>query len=186
MLRVDTTWSGVPGAPYYTGLHFAGEDAAAASAAHAIVVQAWTALATEVRDDLDATVEPEVSVIEPTTGLTTATFLEPSVTVPMTGAGARQPLVVQGLVSLRTGVYDAGREIRGKVFHPGTLDTRDTDGRPSTAYQTALSTVWGDVITDSTTAGIPLQVYSPTKFIAAAVTAAGVWNEWAILRSRRD
>lgn len=186
MLRVDTEWSGVPGTPYYTSLHFLGSTEEEASAAHAAVVALWDAVDTRWRHDLVATVLPEVSVVDEASGDTTATFLETAVPRPGGTNGARQPLVCQGLVRLRTGTYVGGREIRGKVFMPGTLDQDDTDGIPSTSYRTSLDAGFGALVSSAAGLGIPLVVYSPTNGQAGVVTGVSTWNQWAILRSRRD
>lgn len=167
-------------------LHFDGEGSEQASAASAATRALWDAIKATIRNDLTARVLPEVSQVDPATGLTTATFIQSQSPVVMTGSGARQPLVVQGLVRLRTGTYVGGREIRGKVFLPGTTDANDTDGVPSTTYQTAINTAFGSFVTSAAAATVPVVVWSPTKGQVALVQQVSVWGQWAILRSRRD
>ena len=186
MLRTLTEWTGIPGSPYYTNLHFAGDDETEAEAAHAITTALWEAYAEHVREDLTANVLPEVSAVDPVTGDTTATFIEAAEAVPGTAGPNFMPPLVQGLVRLRTGVYVGGREIRGKVFLPGTTDPDDVNGIPSAGYLTDVQAVWNALVTDASTAGIPLQVWSPTNGQSESVTAVSPWNQWAVLRSRRD
>lgn len=186
MLRTTTQWDGIPGSPYFTVLHFEGTDAAEASAVHALTVELWDAMANYRTSIMTGQVLPEVEVVDVATGNVTATFAEPTAPVAAGTSGARQPYVVQGLVQARTGVYDAGREIRGRTFLPGTIDASDTDGVPSSAYITAISAIWSTFLTDGTTAGVPPVIWSPTKGLSAPVAFYTVWNQWAILRSRRD
>lgn len=186
MLRVTTEWTGIQGAPYYTATHFGGLTATEAGAAHALMAQIWTAGATFIRNDLTWTVLPEVSLVDEATGDTTATFLETAVSDEGGLPGDDQPTIIQGLIRLRTGVYVGGREIRGRVFLPGQGDTYDDDGVPSASIISGWQGIWNTAISDGQNAGAPLQVYSPTNGQAADVTAASMWNQWAILRSRRD
>lgn len=186
MLRTETEWTGVPGAPYYTVMHFEGAGATQAGAAAGATRALWDAIKASIRNDMTARVLPEVSEVNVATGEVEATYINTLPPVVMTGSGARQPLVVQGLVRLRTGAYVGGREIRGKVFLPGTTDANDTDGVPSTAYQTAMNTAFQNLVSSSLAATVPLLVWSPTKGQAAQVTQVSTWAQWAILRSRRD
>lgn len=91
------------------------------------------------------------------------------------------PYATQMLVQLRTGVFFGGRELRGRFFIPGFCEDNSIAGVPSAgilaSVQSAATTLVG---------AAQLAVFSPTKFQWAAVNAAPVWNEWAVLRSRRD
>lgn len=186
MLKTETVWSGVAGAPYYTALYFLGESEEQAESAHAATVELWQAIVAYYRADMTATVQPEVSVVDPATGLTTATFLEASVPVVGSGSPPYQPLVIQGLLRLRTGTYVGGREIRGKIFLPGTGDSQDNNGVPAADYQGTITTLFNAFLADTLALGIPLQVWSRAGGVSASVQAGSVWNQWAILRSRRD
>lgn len=186
MLRVTTTWTGVPGAPYYTALYFEGTDEASAAGVHAAVAELWAYFAGRIRNDLLPTVQPEVDVVDPATGLVTATFIQTAVPVPMSGVDTRQPLVIQGLVRLRTGLYLGGREVRGKVFIPGSMDPDDNQGVPAATYIQRLNEGFSALIADTAALAAPLLVWSPTKGATGVVTAPSAWNQWAILRSRRD
>lgn len=186
MLRVTTQWGGIPGSPYFTVLHFSGTTEAQAEAAHAGVVALFNGLSNYRDSRMTGQVLTEVENVDPVTGNVIGTFAVTPVTLAAGTSGAAQPFVVQGLVQARTGVYDAGREVRGRTFLPGTLDKDDFDGAPSSAYQAAIAGVWNTFRTDLEALGAAPVVWSPTKGLAAEVSVYTVWNQWAILRSRRD
>lgn len=167
-------------------LHFSGTTEAQAESAHAATVALFNALANYRTSAMTGQVLTEVENVDPVTGNVIGTFPVDPVTLANGTAGARQPIVVQGLVQARTGVYDAGREVRGRTFLPGTLDASDNDGAPTTAYQSEVAGIWNTFRADAEALTVPPVVWSPTKGLSAEVSNYTVWNQWAILRSRRD
>lgn len=186
MLRVTTQWGGLQGSPYYTILHYLGDTEDQAEAAHAATVAVWTAIGSYRSSTMTCRVAGEVEQVDPATGAIEATYAVTPVDVGGGAPGELQPTVIQGLVQLRTGTYLAGREVRGRVFLPGSRDTSDLNGRPTTAYISGIQTAFNALRTDTTGLGIPLQVWSPTRGVSASVSACTVWGEWAVLRSRRQ
>lgn len=186
MLRTTTRWDGLPGTPYFTVLHFGGTTEEHAEASHAATAAIFNAINTQRAQAMTGQVLTEVEVIDPATGNVTTTYTVPPVALQTGVTGARQPTVIQGLVQLRTGVYDAGRELRGRIFLPGMIDSTDNDGKPSTTFQTGIAQGFNDMIQDTAALGTPLGVYSPTKGTFAPASQASVWSEWAVLRSRRE
>lgn len=186
MYRVTTQFLGIPGTPAYNQLNFLGSGVQAeASACHAAVTALWNAIDALIATPATCTVLGDVAEVDEATGQVTAVYPVAPTNNSFAGPGDMQPYVCQGLVRLRTGSYLNGREIRGRVFIPGTMDTSDLDGTPNPAYTGALTTAFNNLVTDSTTAGIPLGVWSPTRGVIARVTGANAWNQWAVLRSRR-
>jgi len=89
----------------------------------------------------------------------------------------------QGLLQLRTGLITFGRLLRGRLFLPGPTEQANNDGKPDAAYiadyDAAAAALAGDANTD-------LVVWSRTHGVKSVVTSALTWNQWAVLRSRRD
>lgn len=185
MLRTTTEWIGFEGHPGYTTLHFDGLTQADATAAHAATVDLWEVLDAELWAGLEATTISDVPVIDPATGQITELFQVPEVALQMVGAGDPIPPSNQMLIRWRTGFYQAGREVRGRSFIPGIRETTTTEGVIPTAtvngFNTALTT-WLNALP----AGRTLQIWSPTQGTATNVNSVSVWNELAVLRSRRD
>lgn len=186
MLRVTTEWTGLPGGPYYTVFHSEGGTAPEAELIHGHVVDLWNAMANYRTSAMAGQVLTEVDSVSIESGEVIGTFPVTPVTLANGTSGARQPVVVQGLVQARTGVYVGGREIRGRTFLPGTLDGSDNDGAPSTAYQTGVAAIFNAFDAAASADNVAPVIYSPTHRQLANVSVYTVWNQWAVLRSRRD
>jgi hypothetical protein len=91
----------------------------------------------------------------------------------------------QGLIRWRTGVFIAGRELRGRTFIPGATESRSANGRPDSTYITTAETAAQDLL-DNAALGAALVVYSVTHRQVELVQSRSVWGQWAVLRSRRD
>lgn len=186
MLRVTTQWTGLQGMPGYTTLHFSGpDDQAGADFAASLTEAIWAGLDAQIWSGITSLVLPNVEAIDPVTGATTGSFGVTTTPDTKAASGDPQPVATQGLVQLRTGLYVAGREIRGRVFIPGSVDNADLAGSPNPSYTGALAAVFNTAIADGQAGGTPLVVWSPTRGQAADVTTATAWNQWAVLRSRR-
>lgn len=90
------------------------------------------------------------------------------------------PPTSQALLQLRTGTFFGGRELRGRIFLGGYTEASSTDGKPTSALVTTISTA------ANTLNAAALAVYSPTKHEWSSVSSTTVWSEFAVLRSRRD
>lgn len=185
MLRTTVQWIGTPGAPYYTTLHFGGNTSGEAQAA----ANAVRGLLFELQNRLDtlmaADVLPDVPSIDPATGQIIENFVTTTARVEFAGASEALPPANQALVRLRTGDFVGGRELRGRVFIPGILESDAVTGSLNPTLVTALNTAFVNLMTAGGSAG-DLVVWSPTHGVASIVTAAQTWTEFAVLRSRRD
>lgn len=110
-----------------------------------------------------------------------------------TGAvgGAAVPKATQALVRLGTAGIVANRLVKGRVFIPGMPSAAlNTAGELSSSYRNTLR----DAFTDFLDAiNSTLEVWSRPKTTSPAragsehlVTSIDVWNQLAVLRSRRD
>jgi len=179
--RVTTTFTSVPGAPYYSTIygHENGESAADFQAA---VGAFWTAVTANVCIyDLDFVTSGIMEVVESTTGLIVA--LDDSGTdVSGSGNVGADPIAwsSQMLCQVRTGHYVSGRELRGRIFVPAIWVGTLSAGSPSSTAKGHVQDALDELLTHQ------LAVYSPTHKEWASATAASVYGKYAVLRSRRD
>jgi len=184
--RVRTVWTGVAGSPYYTNLYFltdsGGGDLQTA-------VDAWTAFLdandTNFTADLSLAVEPDVPLIDSTTGLLVGNATVAPSTVTPAGGGEKLPLFTQALVKTTTAIIANGRRVRGRIFLPGMQETNNTtDGVPSGALVAGINSSFATFLAAAEPA--TLQVFSRTHFVTGAVNDGSMWTQWSVLRSRRD
>lgn len=200
LVRVQTVWTGVAGAPYYTNLYAIGPLTTnngndLANAWHAFLVS-LTALLTS---GMTATFDPELLEFDETTGNVTGAGNTLAAPVTFTGLGNDLPHSSQGLIQWTTNGIVHNRRVRGRTFIPGVLAAHsDADGRPlpgidtpvETAIDTLLSTMSGRMRVWSR----PFEQKDPDKVDKNPSRLGSAWPivdgnmapYWAVLRSRRD
>lgn len=183
MYRVSTTIVG-PAASGggYNELYFAatGGDAAAA---HDAAADFWEAVGVLALSTNTFTTLGDVETVDEITGnITGVTSVTPRVKVGQ-NTGDPVPKSTNALIRLRTGNFEGGREVRGRIFVPGLTEGQSDAGGLLASTRTALQTA-ADAM--RTHAGSTLVVYSRTHHKYASVASCNVWSEWAVLRSRRD
>ena len=184
MIRIRPVMTGVPGTPWYTNMYF-DLDADAAQVSVDTVDAFWTALAGQINADVKWTVQGEVPQIDPATGNITNVVVVDSATGEGGFAANLLPRSAQGLITWRTGVFAGGREIRGRTFVPGMcIPAMTFDGKMSEAAQAELQEAADDLI--SAPGGSSIGVWSRANGVIEGATLAQVWDEFAVLRSRRD
>lgn len=183
MYRVTTLFTG----PLVTGggisqLYF-DEAGGTAAEAQSAVATFWEGVAGVMSDEVDIEVVSDVETVSVSTGQVTG--ITPTETVNLVGlsTGDPLPLSTQGLIRWRTGFYAGGREVRGRTFIPGMTESNSTDGKPTTGLPGSLTGVAQSLVNDASS---ELVVYSRSKAASAAVVSATCWDNWAVLRSRRD
>ena len=77
----------------------------------------------------------------------------------------------------------SGRILRGHTYIPGPTEGNNTDGKPSGAYKSAIAAAFTDFLAVPDT--FPL-VWSRTHGTVGPVLSGSCWDQWAVLRSRRD
>ena len=182
LYRVRTVFSGVQGSPWLSTFYFL-ESAGTAQQAATAAGTFWGAVDAGISTSVSWTTEADVATLSDTDGQITAL----TATTPQTGTGADSnamlPIVVQGLVSWRTGVFIAGRELRGRTYIPGMTEAQSVAGIPESATRTfvdsAASTLIGSANAD-------LVIYSPSHNDSQQVATGRMQTYWAELRSRRD
>ena len=185
MKRVNAVWSGLGGSPYYSTFYATGgETTPDCQAFHNAVATALDNMANYLSNNVVWATEPVVMLVDAASGNPYAAIA----VTPDNGAGAHTsetlPRATQGLLQLRTGVFEAGREVRGRVFLPAPPEVYNTDlGSVSTDYSDTVTTIWD---THLLNANVGWCVWSRTHGDAFVINAVQCAGEWAVLRSRRD
>lgn len=183
MFRVRTQFTGVTGAPYLSTMYFLPTAGLTAQNAVASVGNFWQAMGPYIANAALWATEVEVASVDATTGAVTGiTSTTPRTGTP-TGGGTALPWATQGLVRWRTGTFAGGREIRGRTFIPAISVSASTASVPAAAFQTAANTACAALISD------PLSdfcVWSKKNGTDPLAASGSLWNEFAVLRSRRD
>lgn len=198
LVRVQTVWSGIAGAPYYTNLYAIGP---AATNNGNDLATAWrvflNSLSLQLCTGLIATIDPELLEFNETDGVVTGTGTTLQSPVAFTGGGEQLPHSNQALVQWTTNGLVHNRRVRGRTFIPGVMETQNSPtGTPATQIGTPLQTaidtmlssmsgrmrIWSRPVTaEQATPTVPARPGS-----AWAITTGKVAPYWAILRSRRD
>lgn len=184
MLRVITRFTGFTGSPWIHVSYWVGADSAAgAIAANTAIGVYWNAVRAVMSTAATFLTDAVVAQMDPATGTRTANYTVTPVTNPGLDAGDPLPPATQALTRLRTGVFAAGREVRGRINVPGLTEPSSTNGRPTAALLTALNNAANTLNTATTP---DLAVWSRRNGIAVAVAATDTWTEFAVQRSRRN
>jgi hypothetical protein len=183
MMRYRTVFSGPQGSPWVSTMYSSGISQAEADAFVAAVGAFWGAVDALMNTGVTWATEAEVEIVDPITGDITGTL----VTTPQTGAGATVtellPRIAQAVVRWRTGIFVAGREVRGRTFIPGLTELANTTGQLTPATQTTIQTA-ADTLNG--VVGPTLNIWSRTHGVTHPVATASVWSQFSYLGSRRD
>lgn len=184
MLRFTVQMTGLAGAPYYSTQYSDGSTSGEAQAGIDALETFWTSIDGYITNGLVITSVAEVDLVDPATGLVTDTFPTTPWTI-TAGGNAPLPKATQGLLRLRTSAFQAGRRIQGRIFIPALANDAQLLGVPSSGFMDSLAAAGAALATDMSAAG-DLSVWSRKAGVAAAVSSVSVWNQFAVLRSRRD
>lgn len=201
ILRVKARWAGFSGAPGFTVLHFrdfaTGEgggtdpDSAQAVAAATRVRSFFDAIKANLPAAATVTIEPEVEMLEDTTGELMDTFPAGTQAVVTGTNSAAFAGPIGAVINWKTGSVRNGRRIRGRSFIvPMALGMFTTGGIVTPAAQTTLQTAANALVDNTSTPD--LGVYArPSAPLATdgrwvLATSATVPTLAAVLRSRRD
>lgn len=182
LTRIRTVFTGVAGTPWYSNQYWAlGSGGAQPQIDDTVTF--WEDMAVMIKSTITATVEGTCAVIESTTGETVGVSSNDDGAVTFTGSGDLLPLATQGLITLRTGTYVGGREIRGKIYVPGLTEEYTTSGIINATGVGLMQAAAEGLLDESSEAW---HVYSPTKNTSAEVVSVAAAGKPAVLRSRRD
>lgn len=182
MYRVKTEFTGLPGMPGLNQLYFSAATGTASAASDA-AGDFWGAVDAQMSSLLQWNVLTDVEAVDSATGQIVGVSQGTNRSGVGDLSGDFLPTATQGLVRLRTGVYVNGREVRGKIFIPGLTEGAATAGQMGSAVEATLQTAVNSLMSVANT---ELLVFSRANLRAEPVVSASVWNQFAVLRSRRD
>jgi hypothetical protein len=194
MMRVTTAWTSPNGGPGTSTMFVNGDGSLLAQDAVNAIAAFWNGLSARIATAVDAAIESDVYVINAANGEATGVHSTAPPAVVTSGTVDQNSAATQGLVRWLTGVYLDGRQVRGRTYIPGPMESDNAAGRPGSAWltpvQAAANTlvgtgllgVWRRPLPDPEAPnGPPLRAGS-----FHLVNAASAWGEWAVLRSRRN
>lgn len=180
MKRVRANWIGVPGSPYVTNMYFG--DSADAQECVDHFGEFLVIISAIVVNEAAWSIEPDVATVDPVTGDVTASVTVDGVNGQGVSTEEILPPSQQVLIRWNTGAYISGRQLRGRTFVPALGDDVNVSGNVDPTYRTSLITT----ITTWLGAGpVPL-IWSKANAETRQVLSVDVWEQFAILRSRRD
>jgi len=189
VLRVRTIWASPTGGPYFTNHYFlvgSDGDAVTAQAAATAVGDFWESIDATINLAVAWSVQVNVDLLDSTNGALLDTFAVIAASGAGDSTGDMLPSAAQGLVRWATDAVIDGRRVRGRTFIPGVSEAFAAAGVPAPTFlSTALTAA-------TTLAGQDLSVWHrptgdpPSGGAAVPVTGAAVWNQFAVLTSRRD
>lgn len=182
LLRLRVVWTGIPGTPYYS-THYATGDLANASSFVAAIADFWGALDGAIRNELTWLTESEVTEINPANGELTG--VAGVVAASGTGNETSQalPPANQALLRLNTGTISEGRRIRGAIYIPGLTEAVCDDGVVLSSYRGEMEDAFDVWASSSST---PPAVWSRKTGLFYQAETSTAWEQFAVLRSRRD
>lgn len=184
--RIRWVWSGVAGAPYYSSLVVDDQDGD---------VDYYTAKIEDFLDDVAAyqvnditwALPPTHEVFDIDTGQVVGIATSNSRSGAGTDAGSMLPRATQVKISLHTGEFVNGRELRGALFLPALQSgVNSAAGKLDESTAVAIETLAEFLFLDSSGFNHAGAVYSPTHRVSALVESVAVNREFSVLRSRRD
>lgn len=184
MIRVRTVMYGFDGSPYYSNQYFGGNTEGAAAAAAAATAGFWDDIKGYITSGVGIQVGEITDLVDTATGQVTDSWNKSQTEVVTTG-NAPLPPATQGLVRLKTNFWISGRRLQGRIFIPSLANDAQTGGEPSTGFKTAMAAAMNTFLPAASPAGL-LGVYSRTHHEFATVQSFSVWDQFAVLRSRRD
>jgi len=181
IFRTQTILTGVAGSPYYSNMYW--DLSVAPADTVTLTAEFWAIVSEYMVNEISWEVNGVVPTIDTTDGEILGATVHDAETGIGEASGEMLPTSTQALVKWRTGIYTGGREIRGRTFIPGISEPSNDNGHfhPDnvSALNTALSTWLGSL------SATPV-IWSRVNGTAASVLAAEVWDQFAVLRSRRD
>lgn len=183
MFRVRVQITGPAGSPWLATHYFLPSAGMTPDEAVAATGSFWNDCRVYMTTGATIASEAEVASVDALTGEVTG--IDQTTPFSVTGASSADPLppTVQGVVRWRTGTFVGGREIRGRTFIPGLTEAYSTNGVPTAGFLSGVQTAAAGLIAD---ANSDLCIWSRAHQNDPLAVTASVWNQFGVLRSRRD
>lgn len=182
--RVRVALSGTAGTPGVMTFYFAATEATPVETVLDPVQALMTGLKTQIVQPLQMTQDGTVDYIEEATGAlvgsATGNLHTEGASASAADAG---PRAAQAVVRLGTGLIVNGRRLRGRLFipQPRAASSFQVPTNAQALLQSPITT-----FLNATQAEAPWVVWSRKGGVTAPVTSATIWDQWGVLRSRRD
>ncbi len=183
IFKVRTLFSGGGGGAGVNTLYFDATGGLTAQNAATAARTFWFTMRNEISNNITITPDLAVYTIDDATGSPSGLTTVTGTSFPGISTGNELPWSQQGLLEMRTGNFAFGRELRGRIFVPGAPDGDNSVGVPTSGYQTTLTAAGAALVADANSIWL---VYSRTHHYSASIGSVQAWNQWAVLRSRRD
>jgi hypothetical protein len=182
--RIRTLFTGVAGSPAYSNLFF---DASTVDAGtyQTAVLEAWDSNSSVFQSALTITMVNPIPIINVATGQVVDVAVGDGGDTQGTDSNDALPPTNCALVRMHTGIFVAGREIRGRCFVPYFTEANSTGGKPTSAFVAGWNTVFNNLQGTSGANGA-MVVYSRAHARAEYITSFDTWTQWGSVRSRRD
>lgn len=181
MYRVVQVATGVAGGPFYITGYFDSQIGTAQQAA-----DAWRALTGPTAGTFTTPLRYEsivsVDLVDPGNGDIQSVVPVSVGSLQFTSTVEKLPPTTTLLLRWRTGVYIGGREVRGRTNLSGFNEGQSDSGVPSSVI---LSEYLGKMNAMLSNVNVRHVVWSRKAGEHYQSTVPGVWNQWAVLRSRR-
>jgi phage FluMu protein gp41 len=194
VLRVRTVLSGWTGGPGLQTFYFNVVDPDTAAVQDCVDgVRVWwlTYASVLLYNGASALTDPEVDVIDHTTGQVTDTIVcsAPLVVTGNGGTSLTSPALA-GLVRLRTNGFIAGRRVQGKIFvSPMASNSVEASGLMVEARRVIFEEGMETLKSQTSLSGYPVVWSRPRVGLAGsmhAITSSSAAAKIAVLKSRRD
>lgn len=185
LLRVRTTFSGATGSPWLA-THYFLEDTPTqtlANSANSAVGTFWGAIAALMRTGITYATGGQVDQLNLSGDLEGAFAVTPATGSGSNGTADILPFATQALVRWNTGLVLGGRFLKGRTYIPGLTEGSSVAGTLNSVDRTTILNAANALISDVNS---KLAVWSRASAGAATATGADVWQQFAVLRSRRD
>ena len=185
MFRIRVAFTGIAGTPGVATHYFGGDATTAGQAGADGAAVLWNAVKPLLHPSLHWAIEPTAVDVDPVTGNATGV----TAVVGASGIGGLigqdlAPTGCQGVLRWHTGEYVGGREIHGHTFVPGlTIQSLLGGSGMNSSHVTTLTAACASFIA---AAGSDPVIWSRKHAVGYSILAGSCWNEYGMLRSRRD
>lgn len=197
--RVQTVFTGVAGTPWYSNIYWNGEDDRDVQSIYSVTRAFWAGVRGIITNAVTITVDPQILSYDVESGEAVGADTAEPAAITGGGSATALPYANQALVQASTSAYKYGRNVQGRIYVPGLLQT-SAGSILSTAAQGTVTAAAQILLDGPTTDTARWTIYSrPKPFqiggslpldgrpgFESQVTGINVPTKLAVLRSRRD
>jgi hypothetical protein len=179
--RIQIRWTGLPGLPGISTFYFAQAVSPDPEVLADAVLGTMSGYVGLFDNELQFNYDTEVTTYSTPDTPVDVTNIAPGPTQTGTNTAESIPLASQGLIRWGTGIYVGARQVRGRTFIPGLASTAiGNDGQMNSSAQGQLTLMGNGLI------ALGLQIASKKNNLFYDVASCSTWDQFAVLRTRRD